>query len=459
MKLSHHIIYQEIGKEKFPFDEFKIVEEILIIKPLYKIFKKYPNIVTNSREIPPNSIFVGLKGRTLDGNEYVNEALKNGACYAITNNKSFAGIKNVLIVDDALKTLQHLSEYHRKQFKIPLLAITGSNGKTTTRELVYCVLSKKFRNIAVNEKNINTLEGVPRLLLKITSENDFAVVEMGTDKFGNIKMLCEIAQPDFGLITNIGKAHTKFLKEEEGGVSRAKGEMFEFLSLSNGKAFVNTDISEVYSIAKKHIKEENIVPYNKESYNVVSLPYTDNYFEFMFNGIKVSTKLFGKYNLDNVLAAIAIGKYFGISDTEIKDAIESYIPENNRSEIRKIKETNNTLFLDCYNANPTSMAAALSDFIGREIMNKMLIIGDMYEIEDSDFEHSKIVEAISNSGINEIFLVGNEFSNAAMQTNFKCFKSVNELKVYFKDNKIKNRNIFIKGSNGIRLNEIIENLT
>ncbi|MDR3226549.1 MAG: Mur ligase domain-containing protein, partial [Prevotellaceae bacterium] len=243
------------------------------ISDIYEIFKQYPNVITDSREVVPRSIFVALKGDKFDGNNFVKSAIEKGAAYAIADDKSFTAQEKVIVVDDALKTLQDLATYHRKKLDLPVLAITGSNGKTTTKELVYRVLSKKF-NVAVTEGNLNNQIGVPKTLLKIKQEHNFAIIEMGTNHFGEIATLCKIANPDFGLINNIGKAHLEFFGDID-GVAKAKGELFEFLATNNGKIFVNTNIDIIAKIAEKYISKENIITYNPQNYNVKILP-TDN---------------------------------------------------------------------------------------------------------------------------------------------------------------------------------------
>ncbi|MDR2650882.1 MAG: UDP-N-acetylmuramoyl-tripeptide--D-alanyl-D-alanine ligase [Prevotellaceae bacterium] len=420
------------------------------ISDIYEIFKKYPNIITDSREVMPDSIFVALKGDNFDGNKFIDSAFDKGAAFAIADDKSFAGREKIIVTDDALKTLQDLAAYHRKKLGIPILAITGSNGKTTTKELVYRVLAKKF-NVATTEGNFNNHIGVPKTLLKIKPDNNFAVVEMGTNHFGEIETLCKIANPDFGLINNIGKAHLEFFGNLD-GVAKAKGELFEYLAANNGKIFVNSDIDIIAKIAKKYVNKENIISYNQQDYDVKIFP-SDNknpYLQFAFNKVKVCTKLIGTYNIDNVLSAIAAGKYFNISDADIAAAIESYNPDNNRSQ--KIETQQNTLYMDAYNANPTSMQASLQNFINQNAANKMLILGDMRELgASSESEHQNIIQMIIESNINDVILVGDCFANAAQNTNFKCFKDVDDCIKYLYENKIENRTILIKGSHGIHL--------
>ncbi|MDR1552904.1 MAG: UDP-N-acetylmuramoyl-tripeptide--D-alanyl-D-alanine ligase [Prevotellaceae bacterium] len=420
------------------------------ISDIYEIFKEYPNIITDSREVIHDSIFVALKGDNFDGNKFIDSAFDKGAAYAIADDKSLAGRNNIIVVDDALKTLQDLANCHRKKLGIPVLAITGSNGKTTTKELVSRVLSMKF-NVATTEGNFNNHIGVPKTLLKIKSDNNFAVVEMGTNHFGEIETLCKIANPDFGLINNIGKAHLEFFGNLD-GVAKAKGELFEFLAANNGKIFVNNDIDVIAKVAKKYVNKENIISYSHQNYGLEIFP-TDNenpYLQFVFNKFKVCTRLIGTYNIDNALAAIAIGKYFNILDADIAAAIESYNPDNNRSQ--KIETQQNILYMDAYNANPTSMQASLQNFISQSAANKMLILGDMRELgASSETEHQNIVQMIIKSTINDVILVGDCFAKAAQNTNFKCFKDVDDCIKYLCEHKISNRTILIKGSHGIHL--------
>ena len=423
------------------------------IKDIYEIFKQYPNILTDSREVVRDSIFVALKGDTFDGNKFAVTALENGAAYAIADDKSLAENARIIVVDNALETLQNLAAYHRQELGLPVFAITGSNGKTTTKELVHRVIAKRY-NSAVTQGNLNNHIGVPKTLLKIKPDNDFAIIEMGTNHFGEIATLCKIANPDFVLINNIGKAHLEFFGDLN-GVAKAKGEMFEFISAKNGKAFVNTDIDIIFQLAKKHIKPENIIQYNQQKYNVKILPDDANnpFLQFIFDNIKVSTNLIGKYNIDNALAAVAIGKYFGISDSDIANSIESYIPENNRSQ--QIKTERNILYMDAYNANPTSMQASLNNFITGNAKNKMLILGDMRELgENSDYEHDNVVKIITESEIKNVLLVGECFAKAASKTSFACFNNIDECIKYISSENIESQTILIKGSHGIHLEKI-----
>ncbi|MDR2127209.1 MAG: UDP-N-acetylmuramoyl-tripeptide--D-alanyl-D-alanine ligase [Prevotellaceae bacterium] len=420
------------------------------ISEIYEIFKKYPNIITDSRKVVSNSIFAALKGDTFDGNQFVDSALDKGAVCAIADDKSLTGTEKIIIVDDTLATLQNLATYHREMLGIPILAITGSNGKTTTKELVYRVLSKKYR-VAVTEGNLNNHIGVPLTLLKIKTNDDFAIVEMGTNHFGEIATLCRIAKPNFGLINNIGKAHLEFFGNID-GVAKAKGELFEFLAKNNGKIFVNKDIDIITQTAETYVATKNIIPYSKQNYGIKIVPSDSEnpYLKFIFNQITVSTKLVGIYNIENILSAIATGKYFNVSDTDIAAAIESYNPDNNRSQ--KIETQRNILYMDAYNANPTSMQASLQNFINQKAANKMLILGDMYELgASSETEHLNIVQMIIESNINDVIFVGGGFAKAAQNTLFQCFKDVDDCIKYLCVNKISNRTILIKGSHGVHL--------
>lgn len=417
---------------------------------IYNIFKHCTKIVTDSREIVRNSIFVALKGDTFDGNMFVASALERGAAFAIADDKSLAGNSNVIVVSNALETLQELAAFHRKQLGLPVLAITGSNGKTTTKELVANVIAKRY-NAAVTKGNLNNHIGVPLTLLSIKPDNNFAIVEMGTNHFGEITALCKMAAPDFALINNIGKAHLEFFGDIN-GVAKAKGEMFEYLSENGGKAFVNTDTDIICRLAEKHLKPENIIPYNRQQYNMqIMHDDTENPFlTFAFNGITVHTKLTGTYNMENVMAAVAAGKYFNISDTDIADAIEAYMPDNNRSQ--QITTERNILYMDAYNANPTSMQASLTNFIAGKAKNRMLLLGDMRELgESSDSEHEEIVRMIIESGIDRVLLVGSCFAKAAKGMPFMCFGNVDECIRYIAGADIKNHTILIKGSHGLHL--------
>ncbi len=426
------------------------------IKALYGLFLRYPVIATDSRQVSEGSIFFALKGENFDGNDFVPAALEVGAAYAIADNPALGTDDRVIVVDDVLSTLQQLAWYHRKELGVPILAITGSNGKTTTKELVSRVLAKKYK-ISVTKGNLNNHIGVPLSLLAMDKSTQFGIVEMGTNHFGEIATLCRIACPNYGLITNVGKAHLEFFGSLE-GVEKAKGELYDYLSTNKGVAFYNSD-NPILSrmIAARTFRET--VAYNRAKLDALLLPAdNDNPFlRFTINGGKttVNTQLVGDYNIDNVLAALTMGLCFGVPDDEAIAAVESYRPDNNRSQL--VKTTKNYVYMDAYNANPTSMEASLLNFSAQAIPNKLLVLGDMRELgNESDVEHSRIADLIKHEGFTDVILVGTQFGKVA--NGFKHFPTTEELCSYLKANEHSGYSILVKGSRGMRLEKVLEYL-
>ncbi len=427
------------------------------INDLYSVYKQYPKVTTNSRDIPPNSIFFALKGDNFDGNKYAEDAIKNGAAYAVIDDKKYKTSKQFLLTKDVLSTLQELARFHRKQLNLTLIGITGTNGKTTTKELIARVLESQF-NIKATTGNLNNHIGVPLTLLSLTDEQEFAVVEMGANHPGEIKLLCNIAQPDYGIITNIGKAHLEGFGSFE-GIIRTKGELYNFLIKNNGKVFINTD-NEILAEISEGL-EKIAYGSGKENYCrgkfINSTPFVSLEYESLNTKGIIHSKLYGNYNFENILAAITIGIYFGISDNNIRMAIESYEPTNNRSQI--IKTSSNTVIMDAYNANPTSIKAAIDSITKSNYKNKMLILGDMLELgQESYREHREILKTIQASGIKDVFLVGPIFCDVANDSGYKCFKNSSEATKYLKDNRVKGKTILLKASRGIHLETNIKYL-
>jgi UDP-N-acetylmuramoyl-tripeptide--D-alanyl-D-alanine ligase len=414
---------------------------------LYSIFKESAGITTDSRNIRKGEIFFALWGEKYNGNEYAAEALSKGAAYAVIDDPDFES-GNTILVDDSLLELQALATCHRKELRTPTIAITGTNGKTTTKELIAAVLSRKFR-VHYTRGNLNNHIGVPLTILSAPLNSELLIVEMGASHPGEIKALCEIARPDYGIITNIGKAHIEGFGSFE-RIVNAKIELYEYLKKVNGIALYNeknTLLSEkIFKIVNRAVPYSDpagtdlITEINYEDI-MLSISATYNHQTY-----KVKTNLFGSYNLENVKAAIATGLFFDVIITEALDAIEKYVPDNNRSEIRKTGS--NTLICDSYNSNPSSLSKVLEAFDQIKSEKKVCIIGDMLELGvDSEEEHLKILEAIKAYAFERVYLVGRIFSSLA-------FTDSESLVSYLRRSPIKESLILIKGSRGIMLEKI-----
>lgn len=432
------------------------------IKELYEIFLQNPVITTDSRNCPKDSIFFALKGETFDGNTFASKALELGCRYAVVDNPDIEAGNGIIKVDNTLETLQKLANMHRRTLKTKVIAITGTNGKTTTKELIASVLSKKF-NVLYTQGNFNNHIGVPLTLLRLRPEHEIAVVEMGANHPGEIKTLVGIADPDYGIITNVGKAHLQGFGSFE-GVIRTKGELYDYLrQKGNCTIFINNDNPHLLAISH----DLNAVAYGQADDNAlfVNGELTENdtpYMSFRWKRHghewnEVQTHLIGAYNIDNALAAATIGTYFGVSDADAAKAIADYIPSNNRSQLKKTAE--NTLIIDAYNANPTSMGASLHNFENIKAEHKMCILGDMKELgEYSKAEHQKVVDTLQNSGIEKVWLVGNMFEGTEHPEEFRTFGNVDEVKEAIKAEAPKGMTILIKGSNSTKLYELPEML-
>ena len=428
------------------------------IESLYTIFKKCTAITTDSRNIPAGSMFFALKGANFNGNKYAPEALSKGALFAVIDEKTESEDDRLILVDNVLECLQQLARYHRDQLNIPILAITGSNGKTTTKELTAAILSKKFK-VNFTQGNLNNHIGVPLTLLSMTEDTEFGVVEMGANHPGEIKALCEIANPDFGIITNIGKAHLEGFGSFEGVIS-TKSELYNFLKQKQGKCFINAD----NQLLIKQAAGLEQISFGKLSSNFLTgeISSSENQLVvkalFAKGWLYLKTGLVGDYNFENLMAAACVGKYFDVDPLLIQSALEEYQPSNNRSQL--IKSQKNTIIMDAYNANPTSMMAALSNFRNTAGNNKCLILGDMLELGSASAdEHQKIVDYIDEQNFGEVFLIGEYFKDTTSQTEKKKFDQVELLSNYLKTQPIENKLILIKGSRGIHLEKILELLT
>lgn len=425
------------------------------IDELYQLFTKHPFICTDTRTIQPDSLFFCLKGESFNGNKFAKQALEKGAAFAIVDENEFATEQNIILVDDVLKTLQNLATLHRNKIKIPVIGISGSNGKTTTKELILEVLSLKYKVFAT-EGNLNNHIGVPLSVLQIKPDTEIAVIEMGANHIGEIESLCSISQPNFGLITNIGKAHLEGFGSFE-NVIKAKTELYKYLEQNTGLVFINNN----NPILKTHALNLKQFTYGTNQNSdihvtfIVANPYVKLYWENRKTIIE--SKLIGKYNFENILSAIAIGEYFEVKAPLIKEAIENYIAKNFRSQF--IEKNSNTIILDAYNANPTSMLAALENFNLMQSVNKIVMLGDMLELGPyKEKEHEKIIEFLVESNYQKVFLAGSIFSKINAHSNFSTFQTSNELKNYLLTNPQKNALILVKGSRGIKMEQVLDAL-
>lgn len=424
------------------------------INDLYTLYKQYPTITTDSRKCVPGSIFFALKGENFNGNLFATQALKEGCSYAIVDEADYVtDDKRIILVDNCLSTLQALAHYHRKILGLPIIGITGTNGKTTTKELTAACLAQKF-NVLATEGNLNNHIGVPLTLLKLTSSHEIAIIEMGASHPGDIKELVEIAEPNYGIITNVGKAHLQGFGSFE-GVLQTKCEMYDFIRAHKGHIFIQHENLYLQPQSNGIEKTEYGISENLFiSGRIIDCsPFL--FFEMKHNNIstKIQTQLIGSYNLTNTLAAAAIAVYFGVKPNKIKDAIETYIPQNKRSQLQKTKY--NTLIIDAYNANPTSMGAALDNFVQIKANHKAVILGNMGELGiESENEHRKIIGRLQEANFDKVLLSGNEFCK--IDNNFECFSSTNNLIEELKKNPLKGYTILIKGSRSTQLERCIE---
>ncbi len=423
---------------------------------IYSVFCKHPVISTDTRNIIKDSIFFALKGANFDGNKFAHEALEKGAAYAVVDDKKQKGKINHIVVDDVLSSLQLLANYHRKQLAIPIIGITGTNGKTTTKELIAAVLQKKY-STSFTQGNLNNHIGVPLTLLRMTSKTEVGVVEMGANHVGEISELCNIAEPDFGLITNIGKAHLEGFGSFD-GVVKTKSELYDFLRTHKKPCFVNSD-NELLLVQAKGLNQHSYGSSDKAE--LIGHPEKSGYYLtvkalFPKGWLYLKSKLIGAYNFENILAATRVGLEFNVDPLQIQKAIDEYQPSNNRSQL--ISKGSNKIIMDAYNANPTSMAASLTNFFKIDHPKKILILGDMLELgDDSPNEHQKIVEYIENEKILYIFLIGNQFKETISDKKTKKFDNIELLHNYlYQQKNVEDSLILIKGSRGIHLERILE---
>ncbi len=429
------------------------------IEELYKLFAKCPIVSTDSRRIEEGSIFFALKGDNFNGNVYAGDTLSSGAAYAVIDDIKYKKDERYILVDNVLETLQSLSRYHRIQLGIPIIAITGTNGKTTTKELTTAVLAKKF-NVTSTKGNLNNHIGVPLTLLSMDDTTQIGIVEMGANHQGEITALCEIALPDFGIITNVGKAHLEGFGSFE-GVKTSKRELYQFIGKRGGNIFINTSNSHLIEMAKDITQtigyRTNHEGIGIEGELIHSSPTLVFKVKFPKGWLYIKTNLAGGYNLENALAAVCIGSYFSIEPLEIGNALESYIPSNNRSQF--ITSERNQILIDAYNANPTSMNAALESFITFEAPFKGVILGDMFELgEGSTEEHQMIADKLQTMDLSMVLLVGHEFSRCKISSSFHVFEDNNLLINYLENLNPKGYLFLVKGSRGMKLEQVVEKL-
>ncbi len=425
------------------------------MKELYELFLQHPTITTDSRDVPEGSMFFALKGETFDGNAYATAALEKGAAYAVIDEKEYAkeGNEHLILVEDVLTTLQQLAKYHRVHLGTPIIGITGTNGKTTTKELISAVLKKKY-NVLYTQGNFNNHIGVPKTLLQLTKEHDIAVIEMGANHPGEIKTLVEIVLPDFGIITNVGKAHLLGFGSFE-GVIRTKGELYDFLRMLQGTAFINNDNPHLLGISDGLKLVKYGQKYAEDLLVKGELVECNPFLKFEWNGGVVQTRLIGSYNLDNALAAACIGTFFNVPATDISAALEEYTPANNRSQLTITQD--NKLVVDAYNANPTSMRAALDNFRLINAEHKMCILGQMGELGDvSEEEHQKVIDLLGDCGFETVWLVGDNFAKTNHPAHYRLFANVEEVKAAIATEKPQGYLILIKGSNSNKLVQTVE---
>lgn len=430
---------------------------MISIEKIYSLFKKSSGINTDSRVKQKNALFFALSGENFDGNEFVENAIENGCLAAICSNKRLANNENIFYVENTLNTLQKLANYHRKQLKTPIIAITGTNGKTTTKELISTILAQTHR-VAYTSGNKNNHIGVPLTILSMNRTVDIGIVEMGANHQGEIKTLCEIAEPNYGIITNVGKAHLEGFGSFE-IIKQTKSELYDYLKLKNGEIFINADnplLVEMlgnYSAIKYGIDSNY---YCSGKYSELSLQATVSWKSKNEKGIAKSN-LIGAYNFENILAAITIGQYFKVPGTAIDNAILRYYPNNNRSQL--VKTNRNNLILDYYNANPTSMELAIKNFENIKDNSKGLILGDMLELgKDSEIEHKKILEYISNKSFKKVYLIGPHFYKFKEEYGFNFFNSVDDFAKHIVKNPETGNFFLIKGSRGVKLEKCTDYL-
>ncbi|WP_421946303.1 UDP-N-acetylmuramoyl-tripeptide--D-alanyl-D-alanine ligase [Pedobacter sp.] len=432
---------------------------MLTTEKLYNYFLENPSISTDTRSITKGSIFFALKGDNFNANEFAQQAVDNGASYAIVDEAKYAN-ERCLLVEDVLSALQDLARHHRKQLKIPVIGLTGSNGKTTSKELVNAVLAERYKTFATFG-NLNNHIGVPLSILSITNDVQIAIIEMGANHQKEIELLCTIAQPTHGIITNVGMAHLDGFGGFE-GVKKGKAELYAYLKETNGYTFINRDNSYLQEMCAT-AGLSKLIYYGTENGNTIkgNLKSSDPFIEVEWTNHEVSstvkTNLTGSYNFENILAAICIGDFFDMEVDEINNGLSNYQPKNNRSQLTKTK--NNTVICDFYNANPSSMSAALTNISSLSAENKTVILGDMFELgEESALQHEIIANQAVDSSLQEIILIGKYFFVLKDKLDAIFFETPTEAATYLQEKPIKNNLVLLKGSRGMKLENLLQYL-
>lgn len=422
------------------------------IAQLYQKFKSSTTITTDTRKLEKDCMYFALKGDNFNGNTFVAQAFKGGAKYCVVDDKNAVINSNCILVEEVLTTLQQLATHHREVINIPIIALTGSNGKTTTKELIQAVLASTYK-VKATKGNLNNHIGVPLTLLSFTEDLDFGIVEMGANHLKEIAFLSKIAQPDYGLITNFGKAHLEGFGGIE-GVIKGKSELYNYIIAHKKTAFINTDDA-------KQVKQirgyESVITFGSKADNdsVIAFKKANPFVSLTYNSIEINSQLIGNYNYNNIAVAITIGQHFKVKTKAIKKAIESYKPNNNRSEI--IEKGTLKVILDAYNANPTSMLAALNNFKQLKAENKYLFLGDMFELgREAKKEHQTITDVVAANFNDNIFLIGENFFKTDTKPSTAKFLTFEALKLHLKTLEIKNATLLIKGSRGMALERVLD---
>lgn len=420
------------------------------IEIIYKSYLNSEGVCIDTRKLKPNQMFFALKGPNFNGNLYAKSALESGACVAIIDEKDFFIEGKTILVEDVLSSLQNLANFHRKKLNIPIIGIAGSNGKTTSKELIYSTLSKKFKTFATIG-NLNNHIGVPLSLLSVDSSFEIAVLELGANHVKELEFLCKIAEPTHGLITNNGLDHLEGYGSFE-GVVQGNSEIYYWLLKNNGLPFVNADDEQMMRMASRFSKIET---YGGTQTQIIS----QNPFIKIktSSGIEFETNLVGDYNLPNINAALKIASFFGVEEKSATEAISTYAPSNNRSQL--VEKGNVKIILDCYNANPSSVELSIKSFAKQSDVNKIVILGDMFELGKYEaMEHQRIATLAESLGFKKVFLCGKAFFEVEVNSNTLKFESRNELEHYLSDNKLENSSLLVKGSRGMAMEKIVEYL-
>jgi UDP-N-acetylmuramoyl-tripeptide--D-alanyl-D-alanine ligase len=423
------------------------------IAELYEIYLKYPSPQTDTRSLKKGDLFFALKGPNFNGNKFAEQALALGAAYVVADEQLFADNERIILVPDVLQTLQNLAKHHRQHFNIPFIAITGSNGKTTTKELVHAVLSVSYR-CYTTRGNLNNHIGIPLTILSVKNDAEMAVIEMGANHLLEIAGYCEYTMPTHGIITNCGKAHLEGFGAIE-GVRKGKGELYDFLRANEGSAFVMWDYDYLREMSKG-IHE--VVTYGTHDASVTGhadskQTFLSVVFESGFEGKRIDTRLVGDYNLPNVLVAVTIGKHFEVEDEKIRGAIENYVPSNSRSQL--IQQNGAKIILDAYNANPSSMKVAIENFAGMPGNNKVLILGGMAELgPESVAEHQGVIDLIGKYEWQNVLLVGGDFTK--LKSPYITYSSASEAAGWLRSQNMEGMSMLVKGSRSMKMEDVIK---